>query len=105
MSATTSDPLAPLLGASVTTSTDNADSSQQAQAVAHREGPSPSVSTPPSPQSAEVVASSTPRPLPKLLPEGAFTDLEIRALASLFALLDRWDKQPAANDNVELDPE
>ncbi len=105
MSATTSDLSAPLVGAPVTTSTDNADSPQQAQAVAHSEGPSPSVSSPPSPQSAEAVASSTSRSPPTLMPEGAFTDLDVRALASLFALLDRWDRQPAANDDVEIDPE
>lgn len=72
---------------------------------AHSEGPTPSVSTPPSPQSAEAVASSTSRSPPTLMPKGAFTDLDIRALASLFALLDRWDRQPAANDDIEIDPE
>jgi hypothetical protein len=105
MSATTSDPSAPRLGSAVTTSTDNPDSSQQAQAVAHSEGPSPSVSTPLTPQSAEVPASSKSRPPPTLMPERTLTETDVCDLARLFELLDRWDRLPAANDNVELDSE
>ena len=108
MASTTHDPSAPQLGAAVTSSTEHTDGPLQAEPVhlpgafALGEGHSPSVANPPSPPSS--VSSDdaeTARVGSRTAP--VLTGDDIRKVAELFELLERWSRMPAANDNVELD--